>query len=94
MASEALSLDHNNLLLRGTSLKNTEWVYGLVVYSGHDTRIMKNQSKTRTKLSKLEMQTNLQIIYVFLFQMFICFIGAAFNQLWTLRVGQISHPYL
>jgi phospholipid-transporting ATPase len=54
LANDAFSLDHNNILLRGTSLKNTEWIYGLVVYSGHDTRIMKNQSKTRTKLSKLE----------------------------------------
>ena len=49
------SLDHNNLLLRGTSLKNTDWVYGLVVYTGHDTRIMMNQCKTRTKFSKLEL---------------------------------------
>jgi hypothetical protein len=55
---------------------------------------MKNQSKTRTKFSKLEMQTNRQIIYVFLFQMIICFIGAAFNQLWTLRVGSTEHEYL
>ena len=67
LANEASSLDHNNLMLRGTSLKNTEWVYGIVVYSGHDTRIMRNQSKTRSKFSKLEMQTNKQIILVFIF---------------------------
>ncbi len=64
------------------------------MYSGHDTRIMKNQSKSRTKFSKLEMQTNRQIIFVFLFQMLICFVGAAFNQLWTLRVGNSLHKYL
>ena len=81
-------------MLRGTSLKNTEWVIGLVVYSGHDTRIMRNQSKTRTKFSQLELKTNRQIIYIFMFQLFICFIGAGFNQLWTLRVGQLNHPYL
>lgn len=72
-------------------MKNTEWVYGLVVYSGHDTRIMKNQSKTRTKFSKLEVQTNRQIIYIFMFQIFICIIGAGFNQLWTLRIGNTNH---
>lgn len=94
LANDAFSLDHNNLLLRGTSLKNTEWIYGLVVYSGHDTRIMKNQSKTRTKLSKLEKQTNQQIIYVFLFQVAICLVGAGFNQLWTLRMGTNQHAYL
>ena len=58
MAGDAYSLDHNNLMLRGTSLKNTEWLYGLVVYTGHDTRIMRNQSKSRTKFSKLELLTN------------------------------------
>lgn len=94
VSSDAFSLDHNSLLLRGTSLRNTEWVYGLVVYSGHDTRIMKNQSKTRTKFSKLELQTNRQIIYIFIFQIFICLIGATFNQLWTLRIGNTQHQYL
>jgi len=94
VSSDAFSLDHNSLLLRGTSLRNTEWVYGLVVYSGHDTRIMKNQSKTRTKFSKLELQTNRQIIYIFMFQIFICLIGATFNQLWTLRIGNTQHQYL
>lgn len=80
--------------MRGTSLKNTEWVYGIVVYTGHDTKIMKNSSKSRTKFSKLELQTNKQIILIFILQIFICIVGATFNQLWTLRVGQVSHPYL
>lgn len=49
------SLDHNSILLRGTSLRNTEWVYGIVIYTGHDSKIMKNSSKARTKFSKLEL---------------------------------------
>jgi hypothetical protein len=40
------------------------------------------------------MLTNRQIIYVFFFQMLICFVGATFNQLWTLRVGNQEHQYL
>lgn len=58
IGQETHSLDHNSLLLRGTSLRNTDWVYGLVIYTGHDTRIMMNSSKARTKFSKLEVQTN------------------------------------
>ena len=50
-SGDTFSLDHNSLMLRGTSLKNTEWVYGIVVYTGHDSKIMKNSSKSRTKFS-------------------------------------------
>ena len=67
MTEETYSLDHNQLLIRGSSLKNTEWVYGLVVYTGHETKIMQNSSKSRTKFSRLEIATNKQIILVFLF---------------------------
>ena len=91
---DTFSLDHNNLLLRGTSLRNTDWVYGLVIYSGHDTRIMMNSSKARTKFSNLETQTNRQIVYIFLFQILICIGCASLNQMWTLRVGKELHPYL
>ncbi len=31
-----------NFLLRGCSLKNTKWIIGLVVYTGHETKIMLN----------------------------------------------------
>lgn len=32
-------LKYNQLLLRGTSLKTTQWVYGIVVYTGHETKM-------------------------------------------------------
>ena len=30
------------LLYRGARLKNTKWVYGLVIYTGRNTKIMMN----------------------------------------------------
>lgn len=27
-----------NMLLRGSQLRNTEWVLGVVIYAGHDTK--------------------------------------------------------
>lgn len=56
--NETYALNHNNFLLRGSSLKNTEWIYGIVVYTGHDTKIMKNSSNSRSKQSKIEIKTN------------------------------------
>lgn len=35
-------LEHEHMLLKGTCLKNTKWVVGLVVYTGKETRIMMN----------------------------------------------------
>ena len=37
-----LSIDNNNILLRGSVLKNTKWMIGLAVYVGGDTKLMKN----------------------------------------------------
>ena len=31
-----------NLLMRGCALKNTNYIIGIVIYTGHETKIMKN----------------------------------------------------
>ncbi|KAI9209541.1 uncharacterized protein BJ171DRAFT_608665 [Polychytrium aggregatum] len=57
----------NQLLLRGSTLKNTKYVYGIAVYTGEDTKIRKNAtSSSRTKAPALERLTNGIVIFVFL----------------------------
>ncbi len=36
----------NNLILRESILKTSLWVYGLVVYTGMNTKIMKNRNSS------------------------------------------------
>lgn len=40
-----ISLGADNMILRGCKLRNTEWVIGVTVFSGHDTKIMMNSAK-------------------------------------------------
>ena len=35
-----IPLGTDQILLRGSQLKNTIWIYGIVIYSGHDTTIL------------------------------------------------------
>ena len=70
----------DNLLLRGAQLRNTKWVYGVVVFTGHETKLMMNSTKTPVKRTKVEKMVNAQII--FLFFCLICVSGiSAFGQL-------------
>lgn len=48
----------NTVLLRGTVVRNTEWVIGVVVMTGQDTKIVMNSGGTPSKRSKVERQMN------------------------------------
>ncbi|GAB1289701.1 Phospholipid-transporting ATPase IA [Apodemus speciosus] len=37
-------LGADQILLRGAQLRNTQWVHGIVVYTGHDTKLMQNST--------------------------------------------------
>lgn len=40
-----LPLNADGFLLKGSVLRNTGYVYGVAVYTGHDTKIMMNNQK-------------------------------------------------
>ena len=50
---QSLPLDNNNIVLRGCTLKITQWVTGVVIYTGIDSKIMLNSNKARQKKSRL-----------------------------------------
>lgn len=51
-------VDLQTTLLRGTVLRNTRWVIGIVMYTGLDTKIVLNAGGTPSKRSKVERQMN------------------------------------
>ena len=59
-----LSLGPEQLLLRGSALRNTRWITGLIVYTGHETKLMLNSTAAPLKQSGLEKHTNFQIIFL------------------------------
>lgn len=73
----------NSLLLRGCMLRNTQWVVGLVAFTGADTKIMLNGGATPSKRSKIEKETNFNVIVNFVVLSAMCIIAAIFYGLWN-----------
>ena len=55
------AVDLQTVLLRGTVLKNTKWVIGVVMFTGNDTKLILNAGGTPSKRSKVERQMNPQV---------------------------------
>ena len=77
-----IGIDNNSILLRGCKLKNTEYVIGLAIFTGHYTKIMKNSIKAKPKHSDLEHKLNRQIIIVFLMLVLFCTIASIMYVIW------------
>lgn len=57
-----IPLTPEQLLLRGATLRNTPWVHGIVVFTGHETKLMRNATATPIKRTAVERMVNLQIL--------------------------------
>ena len=54
--AEAVSI--NNMLLRGCTLRNTDWCIGVVAFTGDETKIMMNAGITPSKRSRITRELN------------------------------------
>ncbi|PLN81677.1 phospholipid-translocating P-type ATPase [Aspergillus taichungensis] len=68
-----------NVLLRGCSLRNTEWALGVVIFTGDETKIMLNSGVTPTKRARLAKDLNWNVIYNFIILFFMCLISGIVN---------------
>ncbi|KAG7381055.1 hypothetical protein PHYPSEUDO_006489 [Phytophthora pseudosyringae] len=74
--SKMYSLSEKQFLPRGSTLMNTKWVMMLVVYTGHDTKVMKNARAAHHKLSHLETRMSRTVVFVFFIQVLLCAVAA------------------
>ncbi|KAL8466222.1 hypothetical protein ACS0TY_035365 [Phlomoides rotata] len=95
-------IDPTQILLRDSKLRNTAYVYGVVIFTGHDSKVLQNSTKSPSKRSTIEKQMD-KIIYI-LFSILVLislmssigFIVKTKNDLpnwWYLRVPDSEHLY-
>ncbi|XP_044861083.1 phospholipid-transporting ATPase VA [Mauremys mutica] len=77
-----------NLLLRGCTVRNTEEVAGIVIYAGHETKALLNNSGPRYKRSKLERQMNIDVLWCVLILIAMCLFSAIGHGLWVWQYGE------
>uniref|UniRef100_A0A8I5P273 Phospholipid-transporting ATPase n=1 Tax=Papio anubis TaxID=9555 RepID=A0A8I5P273_PAPAN len=89
-------LDHDKLLLRGCIIRNTDWCYGLVIYTGPDTKLMQNSGKSTFKRTQIDHLMNVLVLWIFLGLGIICFVLAVGHGIWQNKKGyhfQIFLPW-
>uniref|UniRef100_A0A8D0ELM6 Phospholipid-transporting ATPase n=1 Tax=Strix occidentalis caurina TaxID=311401 RepID=A0A8D0ELM6_STROC len=79
----------DQILLRGAQLRNTQWVLGIVVYTGHDTKLMQNSTKAPLKRSNVEKVTNVQILVLFCILLVMALVSSVGALLWNRSHGEV-----
>uniref|UniRef100_A0A8C3D3E6 Phospholipid-transporting ATPase n=1 Tax=Cairina moschata TaxID=8855 RepID=A0A8C3D3E6_CAIMO len=79
----------DQILLRGAQLRNTQWVLGIVVYTGHDTKLMQNSTKAPLKRSNVEKVTNVQILVLFCILLVMALVSSVGALLWNRTHGEV-----
>ncbi|KAF1879427.1 hypothetical protein Lal_00005893 [Lupinus albus] len=78
-------LSLQQILLRGSKLKNTEYIYGVVIFTGPDTKVMQNSTDPPSKRSKIEKKMDKIIYILFSSLILISFVSSLFFGVETKR---------
>ncbi|KAG5391897.1 hypothetical protein IGI04_021860 [Brassica rapa subsp. trilocularis] len=76
LEEQRLPLSVQQLLLRDSKLRNTEYVYGAVVFTGHDTKVIQNSTDPPSKRSRIERKMDKIIYMMFSIVFLMSFIGS------------------
>ncbi|XP_061590379.1 phospholipid-transporting ATPase ID-like [Cololabis saira] len=91
---EKYGLDNDKVLLRGCTLRNTEWCFGLVIFGGPDTKLMQNSGKTTFKRTSIDHLMNVLVLCIFGFLAIMCSILAIGNAIWEMTDGSVFTEFL
>lgn len=89
---EKLPLGPNNVVLRGTMLRNTSWALGVAVYTGRQTKIQQNAAQPPFKMSRLGKIVDRTLLFVFLSEIFFCLLAYGIGRSWWSRAFNFFEP--
>ncbi|EGG17717.1 P-type ATPase [Cavenderia fasciculata] len=92
-ATNYVPVSIEQFLLRGTKLRNTEWVIGIVTYTGVDTKVEMNSTKSSQKRSSVERSVNNKLLMLFLLQTLICITCSIGHNRWHLEDDKEAKPW-
>ncbi|KAL3526061.1 hypothetical protein ACH5RR_014433 [Cinchona calisaya] len=90
-------LSLQQILLRDSKLQNTEYVYGVVIFTGHETKVMQNATDPPSKRSKIERKMDKIIYILFSTLIMMSFVGSVFFGIETkndIHDGKLMRWYL
>ncbi|XP_058774450.1 putative phospholipid-transporting ATPase 9 [Vicia villosa] len=71
-------LSSHQLLLRDSKLRNTDYIFGVVVFTGHDTKVIQNSTHPPSKRSRVEKKMDKIIYLLFCILFFMAALGSVF----------------
>ncbi|KAE9132259.1 hypothetical protein PF007_g3795 [Phytophthora fragariae] len=75
------------MILRSCVLRNTRSVTGMVVFTGHETKVFCSNTEPVVKTSSVERRLNRLIIGIVFIQQLVCFLGALLGAHWMHTEG-------
>ncbi|XP_062093631.1 probable phospholipid-transporting ATPase 4 [Humulus lupulus] len=91
--NESFSLSPCQLLLRDSKLRNTDYIYGVVIFTGKDTKAARNSTMVPSKRSKIERKMD-HVIYVLFSLLLLISLLTAIGFSWLLKSEMVKWWYL
>ncbi|XP_037547990.1 phospholipid-transporting ATPase ID [Nematolebias whitei] len=91
---QTYGLDNDKVLLRGCTLRNTEWCFGLVIFGGPDTKLMQNSGRSTFKRTSVDHLMNVLVLCIFGILATLCSIMAIGHSLWEDKEGSVFTVFL
>lgn len=80
-------VNEEQLMLRGAILKNTEWICGIAVYTGVDTKIWRNSQQKEIKRSSFDLMINKHMLVLFSIFFGLSFVNGIMYVWWNYRMA-------
>ena len=94
LGTQKIPLSPEQMILRGATLRNTAWITGLAIFTGHETKLMRNATATPIKRTAVERVINMQIIALFGVLIVLILISSIGNVIMRSASKHLSYLYL